>query len=203
MKHIPPIQEWKRVFIDTSFIIDGVRDIHHIKEDNPKYGSALKAHALIDYFSLLEQKEQNHTWITSSIVLSELHRFENHDAVFELQKLFCTPNVEIINFTRKEAYFPVNDIANYIEQKYVNQYVKELQKSLAEQNVFNPKNYISSDARIIACAKSKQCDVVLTSDEDSFLQLAKQVDLPVLLTKHLPLDTFNNIDYITSIHTNY
>ena len=203
MKHIPPIQEWKRIFIDTSFIIDGMRDIQHINPDNPKFESARKAHALIAYFSLLEQKEQNHTWITSSIVLSELLKFENSDAVSELQGLFRAPNMEIINFTRKEASFLVNDIGNYIEQKYTNQFFKEFQRSLAEQNLFNPKNFISSDARIVACAKSKNCDAVLTSDEKSFLQIAKQVNLPVILTKDLPVDTFLEIDYKTSIQTNY
>lgn len=203
MNNIPAVGEWKRIFIDTSFIIDSVRDIQFIDKEDSKYDSVLKTHALIDHFKLSDPKGQDTTWVTSSIVLSELSKFENRDAVNELQMLFNTPNVEIINFTRKEASFLVNDMTNYIEQKHIARYVRELQKTLAEMDVFNPKNYVSNDALIIACAKSKACDVVLTSDEKSFLTIARQVKLPALLSKDLPIDTFENIDYTSAIKTNY
>lgn len=203
MNNIPAISDWKRIFIDTSFIIDAVRDIEKINQSNPKYESIRRTHALIDYFGLSESKGQEVIWITSSIVLSELIKFENKDAVSELQNLFNTSNIEIVNFTRKEASFLVDDMTNYIEQKHIGRYVKELREALAEMNVFNPKNYISNDALIIACSKSKPCDVVITSDEKSFMPIAKQVNLPVLLSKDLPLDTFGNISYNTTIATRY
>jgi|SRR5690554_1606562 len=203
MNNLPAVGEWKRIFIDTSFIIDSVRDIEFIAEEDPKYRSVRKTHALVEHFRLLEQKEQNVFWVTSSIVLSELTKFENKDAVDELQQIFNSSNLEIVNFTRKEASFLVNDMTNYIEQKHIARYVKEMQKALAGMDVFNPKNYISNDALIIACAKSKACDVVLTSDERSFMVIASQVKLPVLLSRDLPVDTFGNIDYTAPIKTNY
>lgn len=203
MNNIPAISEWKRIFIDTSFIIDSVRNLQQLSDSDPKFECVYKTHALINHFSLVEDNEKPLTWITSSIVLSELSKFENKDAVDELQRLFNTSNIEVINFTRKEASFVVNDMGNYIEQRHISQYLKELNKSLAEKNVFNPKNYISNDALIIACAKSKLCDVVLTSDENSFLPIAKQVQLPILLSKDLPLDTFKEIDYSSPISTKY
>jgi predicted nucleic acid-binding protein len=201
MNTIPAVSEWKRVFIDTSFIIDSVRNLDNIIETDSKYEYVKRTHALIDYFNLPSQSDTSPIWITSSIVLSELSKFENADAVSELQTIFNTPNIEIINFTRKEASFIVNDMVNYVEQKHISQYITQLRKDLAEMNIFNPKNYISNDALIIACAKTKRCDVVLTSDENSFMHIAKQVNLPVLLTKDLPIDTFQQIDYLSPITT--
>jgi len=201
MSTIPAVSEWKRIFIDTSFIIDSVRNLDNIIETDSKYEYVKRTHALIDYFNLPSQSDSSPIWITSSIVLSELSKFENSDAVSELQTIFNTPNIEIINFTRKEASFIVNDMVNYVEQKHISQYINQLRKDLAEMNIFNPKNYISNDALIIACAKTKRCDVVLTSDENSFMHIAKQVNLPVLLTKDLPIDTFQQIDYLSPITT--
>jgi predicted nucleic acid-binding protein len=201
MSTIPAVSEWKRIFIDTSFIIDSVRNLDNIIETDSKYEYVKRTHALIDYFNLPSQSDSSPIWITSSIVLSELSKFENSDAVSELQTIFNTPNIEIINFTRKEASFIVNDMVNYVEQKHISQYITQLRKDLAEMNIFNPKNYISNDALIIACAKTKRCDVVLTSDENSFMHIAKQVNLPVLLTKDLPIDTFQQIDYLSPITT--
>jgi len=201
MSTIPAVSEWKRIFIDTSFIIDSVRNLDNIIETDSKYEYVKRTHALIDYFNLPSQSDSSPIWITSSIVLSELSKFENSDAVSELQTIFNTPNIEIINFTKKEASFIVNDMVNYVEQKHISQYITQLRKDLAEMNIFNPKNYISNDALIIACAKTKRCDVVLTSDENSFMHIAKQVNLPVLLTKDLPIDTFQQIDYLSPITT--
>ncbi len=66
MNNLPAVGEWKRIFIDTSFIIDSVRDIEFIAEEDPKYRSVRKTHALVEHFRLLEQKEQNVFWVTSS-----------------------------------------------------------------------------------------------------------------------------------------
>lgn len=198
--NLPPISEWTRIFVDTSFIIDSVRKIDAIRDDDPKRISIEKSHRLLDHFQLSGQEV---IWITSSIVLSELLKFENKDAVDELQKIFNTANIEIINFTRKEASFLVNDMVNFLEQKHVGRYVRELQTVLANDDIFNPKNYITNDALIIACAKSKRCDVLLTSDEKSFMKIAKQLGLPVLLSKDIPTDLYDHIDYKIPIATDY
>lgn len=204
MNNIPAIGEWKRIFIDTSFIIDCIRDLLYLKTDDGKYEAVNRSQALIDHIKLSEIRERKITWITSSIVLSELSKFENKDAVDELQKLFDSSDVEIVNFTKREARFMIDDLSNYIEQKHISQYIKELEKVLGEKGVFNPKNYISKDALIIACAKSKPCDVVITSDQNSFMPIAKQVGLPILLSKDIPLSAFDNfVDYTTPITTNY
>lgn len=200
MNNLPQISEWKRIFVDTSFIIDSVRDLSIIEPKDPKYSSIKNTHGLLDRIKGFGHEIK---WITSSIVLSELSKFENKDAIDELQRIFNSPEVEIVNFTPQEAMFIVKDMANYIEQKHVSRYVKELASDLAKSGVFNPKSYITNDALIIACAKSRKVDVVLTSDEKSFVQIAKQVELPVLLTKDLPVDLHGDIDHHISIQTNY
>lgn len=94
-------------------------------------------------------------------------------------------------------------MADYIEQKHISKFMKEMKAVLAEQGVFNPKNYVSKDALIVACAKSKPVDVVLTSDKNTFVPIAKQVNLPVLKTEDIPWDLHENIDYQNPIPTNY
>lgn len=201
---IPAIKNWRRIFIDTSFIIDSVRTLPINPEKDPKYWNIKNTHDLIDYFKLRSTKETTSVrWVTSSIVLSELTKFEDSDAVEALQDLFDTPEVEIINFTKKEAEFILNDMVDYIEQDHVNQFFKDLKDALSSQNVFNPRNYIAKDALIIACAKSKGCDVVLTSDKNSFIPIARQVKLPVLDTKDLPRGVFEDLDYDSPITTDY
>lgn len=202
-KTIPAVSEWKRIFIDTSFIIDSVRNQEKIKEDDAKYHNIRNTHLLLDYFKQKSNQDQQVRWVTSSIVLSELTKFENEDAVSELQRILDSSELEIINFTKKEANFILKDMVNYVEQKHVSQYIKALEKALKEDNIFNPKNYVAKDALIIACAKSKRCDVVLTSDKNSFIPIAKQVGLPILNTADLLLDMFKNLNYNSPISTDY
>lgn len=99
--------------------IDSVRNLQQLSDSDPKFECVYKTHALINHFSLVEDNEKPLTWITSSIVLSELSKFENKDAVDELQRLFNTSNIEVINFTRKEAYtFKEIDYSSPISTKY-------------------------------------------------------------------------------------
>ncbi len=204
MNTIAPISEWRRVFIDTSFIIDLIRNLSVIPVEDPKFIAIQKSQKLLEYFQLVsEQKENQVRWVTSSVVLSELTKFENKDAVDELQGILMSPEVEIINFTRKEASFILNEMGNYIEDKHISQYINDLKKELAKSGVFNPRNYIAKDALIIACAKSKKCDVVLTSDKNSFLPIAKKVGLPILLSENIPLDMHGDVDHLNPIATSY
>lgn len=205
MNSIPPISEWRRIFVDTSFIIDAVRNLQDIDKDYSKYHYIVNTQKLLEHFQLVKESKQEIEvrWITSSIVLSELSKFENKDAVDELQIIFDSPEIEIVNFTRKEASFIVNDMGKYLDQKHVNQYLKEMKEALASNNIFNPKNYISNDALIIACAKSKSCDVVLSSDRKSFMPIAKQVNLPILLSKDIPLGLHRNVESELPIKPDY
>lgn len=204
MSNIPPIAEWRRIFIDTSFIIDLLRDLKSISPENPKYETIEKSQKLLEHFKLVATKEENKIrWITSSIVLSELIKFETKEIVDELQNILNSPEVEIINFTKKEANFIVNDMGSYVQENHISRYIQELQKEMGNTGVFNPRNFVSKDALIIACAKSKPCDVVLTSDKNTFVPMAKKVDLPILLTEDLILDLHGNIDPTKSISTAY
>lgn len=121
---LPPITEWKRIFIDTSFIIDCITDAEKMTNGTRKLDCA-NARKLVDS---LENYSQDVTWMTSSIVLSELTKFENEDLVGELQSLLNSAEVEIINFTRREAKFIVNDMVDYVEEKHINQYLKRRKK---------------------------------------------------------------------------
>lgn len=200
MSNIPAISEWRRAFIDTSFIIDLVRDVGKMSEDDPKYQSVLRSQKLLDYFKIeAGRNDKPVRWVTCSIVLAELIKFENEDAVNELQEILQSSELEIINFTAKEAKFITNDMGNYVEDKHITQYISEMQKQLSKTGVFNPRNFVAKDSLIIACAKSKKCDVVLTSDRNSFVPIAKKVGLPILLSEHIPLGLYEDINFTDAI----
>lgn len=137
----------------------------------------------------------------SSITASELTKFDD-EVLNGISIIFANGDIEIVNFTMREANFMVKEFTKFIEDKHIETYLREFQREMNAMGVFNPKNLISSDARIIACAKSKRCDVVLTSDEKTFLKIAQKVGLPVLLTSNLPMDLHDNIDHITPIQIN-
>jgi len=191
MNKIPPIQEWKQIFVDTSFIINCLSNLPN--EDNSNYNSVKRAKALLNYFEI--NPNQKVRWVTSSIVLSELTKLPDENLIEAVANIFNNADIEIVNFTNKEARFMVKEFTKFIDDNHIEKYIKDLQKSLGELGVFNPKNFISSDARIIACAKSKRCDVVLTSDRKTFYPIAQKVELPVMLTSDLPLDLHDNIDH--------
>lgn len=204
MSNIPAISEWRRVFIDTSFILDLVRDISVMSPEDPKYQAVERSQKLLEHFKLVAEKNEKPVrWITCSIVLSELIKFENEEAIEELQKILNSAEVEIINFTGKEANFIVSEMGNYIEEKHIAQFLREVQRELGKSGIFNPRGYVSKDALIIACAKSKRCDVVITSDKNSFVPIAKKVQLPILLSKDIPLSLHGDVNFSEAIPTNY
>lgn len=195
MSNISPISEWRRIFIDTSFIIDLLRDLSLMDSNDHKYNCVKNSQGLLEYFKAAAENHQLKVrWITSSIVLSELTKFDNDEVVTGLQALLNSSEVEIINFTPKEANFIVKDMVSYVEGKHISQFVNKMQKDLANAGVFNPKGFVTSDALIIACAKSKRCDVVLTSDKNSFMPIAKKVQLPVLYSADIPVDMFGEVE---------
>lgn len=53
---LPQISEWNRIFVDTSFIIDAVRDLSFIKETDSKITAIKRTHALLEYFELSGQE---------------------------------------------------------------------------------------------------------------------------------------------------
>lgn len=204
MSNIPAISEWRRIFIDTSFVLDLVRDISLMSPEDPKYQSVLRSQKLLEHFKLVAEKNEKPVrWVTCSIVLSELIKFENKEAVHELQRILDSSEIEIINFTGKEANFIVSEMGNYIEDKHIAQYLREVQREIAKTGIFNPRSYVSKDALIIACAKSKKCDVVITSDKNSFIPIAKRVELPILLSQDIPLSLHGDVNFSEVIPTNY
>ena len=52
MINLAPIQDWKTVFVDTSFIINCLADLSRLKSDTLIYDNVKRAKALIEYFSL-------------------------------------------------------------------------------------------------------------------------------------------------------
>ena len=50
MNKIPPIQEWKQIFVDTSFIINCLSNLPN--EDNSNYNSVKRAKALLNNFKI-------------------------------------------------------------------------------------------------------------------------------------------------------
>lgn len=189
--NIPAIQDWRSIFVDTSFIINSLANLSLLKQDTLLFNNVKNTQALLEYYK--QPSAPKVRWIVSSITASELTKFTD-DVVDGISSIFMNGDLEIVNFTIREANFILKDFTSFIENRHFEEYKRDFQKQISSLGVFNPKAYLSSDARIIACAKSKRCDVVLTSDEKSFYEIAKVVQLPVILSSQIPLDMYNNID---------
>lgn len=202
MSNIIPISKWRRIFFDTSFIIECVLDAE--KHKDYKRESILCAQKILNYIQTRDRvKEYNTRWVTSSIVISELSKLDYQDAMNGLMNIFQTPEVEIINFTTKEAYIILEKFNDFVEEKHFNSYLSLLAKTASEQDIFNPRCILSNDAKIAACAKSKCHDVILTSDKHTFAKLAHKIQLPVLLSTDIPLDMHGDVDDEADIKVSY
>ncbi len=202
--NILPINEWQRIFVDTSFIIDCIsQPKNRGKVDANKLLSIDKSQELLSTINTLsETSGRQPRWVVSSITMSELLKFDD-DLINEICTIFSSSNLQIANFTSTEADFIVRDFASYISQGHISKFFKEHARILSILGVFNAKSYIQSDSRIIACAKINGPDVVLTTDKNSFIPIATTVKLPVLNPVDIPVDLHGELDFKLAINTSY
>ena len=194
------IYEWKHVFLDTSFIIDYLSDAKKF-DANPKKKENIEVSKLImDCLSSKNSNERPRFYVTS-ITIGELRRLDTASIFKKIAEVLSVGDVVFVPYGKEEA-MEVNYIVEaYKKAKAPELSLKDLEKAKKESGCINYRGWISDDMKILSCAKRlydrKQLDVILTSDEKTFLPIANFLNLPcsVLNGNYFPGDIFGNIVY--------
>jgi hypothetical protein len=194
------ISEWKHVFLDTSFIIDYLSDAEKF-DANPKKKENIEiSKRVMECLSLKNRNEKPQFYVTS-ITIGELRRLETASIFRKIIEILSSGDVTFIPYRKEEAIEVNNIIEMYKKTKAPKLSLKDLEKAQKESGCINYRSWVSDDMKILSCAKilydRKQLDVILTSDEKTFLPIAKFLGLPcsLLNNKHFPNDVFGEIIY--------
>jgi hypothetical protein len=194
------ISEWKHVFLDTSFIIDYLSDAEKF-DANPKKKENIEVSKKIMECLSLENRAEKPQFYITSITIGELRRLETASMFRKIIEILSAGDVTFVPY-RKEEAIEVNSIIDlYKKAKSPQLSLKDLERAKKESGCINYREWISDDMKILSCAKTlydrKQLDVILTSDEKTFLPIAKFLELPcsVLNNKYFPRSLFGEIVY--------
>lgn len=184
-KSIPPILQWKHIFLETSFIIDYTKDPNRFFKQ-PLVKSRIEC--VKEIISILEDrplpnKKDNRIYYISSITVGELMKLTNRNATNSVINLFSKPshNVRFVDYSTNIANLQNRKLEDYLPDGQKFQLISKLKKELDAENFMNARQWIIDDLKIAATAKSvKNLDVILTSDRKTFLPIAEKMQLPCL-----------------------
>jgi hypothetical protein len=196
MKPSKPIKEWKYVFLDTSVIIDFLQNPErHTK--NPKVQERIKrTQKLINYLGNSNNGNRCVFYI-SAVSLSELIKLSRPENIGqEVALIFNTSDVVFMDFTKSIANRLQKSLEHFLPDGEKHKFIKKLEKSLNEQDVYNSRQWVSDDLKIAATAEStvRKLDVLLTGDRNTFFPIAEKLEIPCLVTDDIPLDLFGELD---------
>jgi ribosomal protein L20 len=197
MKNSAKINEWNHVFLDTSFIIDYLSDPGKFAENPHKKENIEMSKKVMEALSSEKRKEKPVFYVTS-ITIGELRKLESSSIVKKIVEIFSAGNVVIVSY-RKEEAIALNDmIDQYRKAKAPKASLRDLERARKESGCINFRSWINDDMKILSCAKilydRKQLDVILTSDEKTFLPIAEFLKLPCRISngKYFPPDLFES-----------
>lgn len=204
---IKPIKEWKYIFLDTSIIIDYLKDAKiYSKPEN-----ASERQRIINVQKLFDDvlpKNENLVLYVSAITLAEFIKSKRPDNIIsEILEIFYSYEVTIIDFTANIANALQKNLEEYLPlgQKY--QFRAKMEEARKKAEPMHAQQWVADDLKIVATAHSRMqkgvLDVVLTSDIKTFIPFATKFELPCLYSKDIPFDIFDEIDADKSITTTY
>ncbi len=195
MKPNKPIKEWKYIFLDTSVIIDFLQNPEkHTK--NPKVQKRIElTQKLINNLGVSNNGNRCLFYV-SAVSLSELIKSSRPENIAqEVALIFNTSDVVFIDFTKSIANFLQKSLENFLPDGQKHTFIKQLEKSLKEQNFNNARQWVSDDLKIAATASTiKKLDVLLTADRNTFFPIAEKLEIPCLVTDDIPIDLFGELD---------
>jgi hypothetical protein len=198
MKVNTTISDWKHVFLDTSFIIDFLSDAGNF-DPNPKKKENIEvARMIMERLSSRDNKGRPHFYVTS-ITIGELRRFEIASIFRKIIDILSAGDVTFVPYRKEEAIEVNMIIEGYKKLRAPKLSLKDMEKARKESGCINYREWISDDMKILSCAKvlheRKQLDVILTSDEKTFLPIAEFMELPCCLLNrtYFPPDLFGGI----------
>lgn len=198
MPQVKPIKEWKNIFMDTSFIIDYLKDASRFDKNPIEKQRILLCQAIIDKLYLKSNNNNKIQFHISVVTISELIKnTPNNDVAKEIIRLFNGIDIVYHAYTLSIASFINKKIQDCLPDSQKFQFRKQLEDALKKSNVMNAKEWVSNDLKIVATASFiKDIDVVLSTDKKIFYAIAEKLDLPCLLVyeDHIPKDLFGDID---------
>jgi hypothetical protein len=194
------IYEWKHVFLDTSFIIDYLSDAGKFGANPRKKENIEVSGKIMDCLSSKNRNEILRFYVTS-ITTGELRRLETASIFKKIAEVLSAGDVVYVPYGKEEAMEVNYIIEAYKKAKAPKLSLRDLEQAKRESGCINYRGWISDDMKILSCAKRlydrKQLDVILTSDEKTFLPIANFLKLPCSVPngKYFPGDMFGNIVY--------
>ena len=197
---IPPIQNWKNVFLDTSTIIDYLKNAENCAKNPTAQDAVLTTQKIINTLAAKQGgKEVRIQFYISAITLAELPRIANDESSFRrVVRAFNYADITVLDYTKRIAEQTEINLKNAItDDGESRKYVKRMEQARREIDNFNARGWISDDLKILMTAKNlPNLDVILTSDKNTFLPIAEKLNLPCLATYNdfLPTDLFGDLD---------
>ena len=192
------IRDWKYILLDTSFIIDYLSDPERFTNNPKKKDNIELAKKIMDLLSS-ELRETKPLFYVTSITLGELQKLESASGARMILNIFNACDVSFLSYGKKEAEILGNTVLGWRKQKQPKVALKQIEEECKKNGISNFRLWISDDMKILSCAKvcfnHKRLDVILTSDEKTFLPIAEYMELPCMVVKkeNFPTDLFGEL----------
>lgn len=178
------ISEWKNVLVDTSFIIDSLKNIDKYKGNEPERERIIVAKDIMNFFDKdQENRKIPVNFMVTSITIGELKIFAAINSTKKILDLFNCGSAGILPYGINEA-----EIVRKIYYDYNSgnpNKLKNLEDDCKKNGFYNARNWINDDMKIIACAKRQydlnRLDVILTADKNTFLPIAQKIGVPCVI----------------------
>lgn len=164
--------ECTKVFLDTSILID----LFNTSETNERTKFVRN---LIDSLNTsLPTKGKARTFCISSITIGEMVKFASKtkdEVLVDLLTLLQAQNLEVLPYTDDIALNQNVLFKKYATKTKLNEFLKKLK--LFPHNYVLAREYISRDFMIISTAHHINADVIITSDKNTFLPIAQELNI--------------------------
>lgn len=164
--------ECTKVFLDTSILID----LFNTSETNERTKFVRN---LIDSLNnSLPVKGKSRTFYISSITIGEMVKFaskSSDEVLVDLLTLLQAQNLEVLPYTDDIALHQNVLFKKYATKTSLNEFVKKI--NLFPNNYVLAREYISRDFMIISTAHHINADVIITSDKNTFLPIAQELNI--------------------------
>lgn len=192
------ISNWKYILLDTSFIIDYLSDPGKCDSNPVKKESIELAKSIMTILSSDKRKIKPQFYITS-ITIGELKRLETDSVARKIIEVLSAGDVTFLPYGKSEAEVLNKAVYAWKKKKQPNVTQSQLENECKRNGCANFRNWINDDMKILSCVKlyhqHRKLDIILTSDERTFLPIAELMELPCLVLKkeNFPTDLFGEI----------
>jgi len=197
MTLIKRIKDWHHVLLDTSVIIDYLKNPARFANNPAEQKRIEQTKKLINYLSPPDRESAVRcTFLISSITIAELIKTPTEDqGIQSLVLLFKGADVMLLDFTVADAETLIRRLSEYLPEGQKHQLVGQLERDLKDHGVSWARQWVSDDLKILASAAAqRRLDVVLTADGRTFFSLAQNMGIPCVNMNALPKDLFDELD---------